>query len=155
MPPKRCSCSYLLDDPAALGVLVELLGTSPFLTEILIRDPEYFHWLMSQLNRPPNAALEDEWGDSTRSKRVRGRGMESAEALDALKRRKRQHLLLIAARDILGRDTLQASTAQLSMLADLMVDNVLEIVAGDVLAADGLDRMPGRFAVIGMGKSNT
>src|SRR5262245_52028954 len=94
---------YLLDDPAALGVLVELLGTSPFLTEILIRDPEYFHWLMSQLHRPPNAALEDEWGDATRPKRVRGRSMESAEALDALKRRKRQHLLLIAARDILGR----------------------------------------------------
>jgi glutamate-ammonia-ligase adenylyltransferase len=149
---KAMFVSYLLDDPAALGVLVELLGTSPFLTEILIRDPEYFHWLMSQLNRPPNAALEDEWGDSTRSKRVRGRGMESAEALDALKRRKRQHLLLIAARDILGRDTLQASTAQLSMLADLMVDNALEVVAGDLLAADGLDRMPGRFAVIGMGK---
>ncbi len=141
---------YLRDDLAALGVLIELLGTSPFLTEILVRDPEYFHWLMSQLDRPVAGVLEDATG-AVATPRQADPGMTEPR-LDALKRKKRQHLLWIAARDILGRETLQGATALLSALADLTVDQVLRVVTEARLAAEGLDRLPGRFAVIGMGK---
>lgn len=153
---------YLRDDLAALSVLIELLGTSPFLTEILVRDPEYFHWLISQLDRPADGVLEDARDAASGSRldahsSAVGRRREADPAmtesrLDALKRKKRQHLLWIAARDILGRETLQGATALLSTLADLMIDQVLRVVADARLAAEGLDRLPGRFAVIGMGK---
>jgi glutamate-ammonia-ligase adenylyltransferase len=44
---------YLIDDPRALDVLIEVVGTSPFLGEILIRNAEYLHWLVSQIGREP------------------------------------------------------------------------------------------------------
>ncbi len=114
--PKAMFLRYLIDDPRALGLLIEVLGTSPFLSEILIRNPEYLHWLVSQVDRsPPDAAdlLEeiDELID---------RVQDEAGHLDALKRFKRRELLRIAARDILGRETLESVTEQLSDLADVI-----------------------------------
>ncbi|RPH64738.1 MAG: hypothetical protein EHM89_00975, partial [Acidobacteria bacterium] len=146
--PKAMFLRYLIDDPRALGLLIEVLGTSPFLSEILIRNPEYLHWLVSQVDRsPPEAAdlLEeiDELID---------RVQDEAGHLDALKRFKRRELLRIAARDILGRETLGSVTEQLSDLADVMTAEVLRIVEPSVLANAGLDRRPGTFVVLGMGK---
>jgi glutamate-ammonia-ligase adenylyltransferase len=133
---------YLREDPAALAALVELLGTSPHLTETLIRNPEYFDALMPQLagvhgSEPAASAVEEP---------------RPVPSLDALKRLKRQRVLVIAARDILGRDSLEAATRQLSTLASLIVDRALDFVKVERLAAEHLDRLPGRFAVIGMGK---
>jgi len=51
---------YLRDDPRALHVLANVLGTSPFLSEILIRNPEYFHWLVSQIDLSAPDSLEDD-----------------------------------------------------------------------------------------------
>ena len=138
---------YLRDDSPALAVLVELFGTSPFLAEILIRNPEYFHWLTTEIDRSAPTAVEndhefDAWLANS----------DGVARIDALKRLKRRHLLRIAARDILGRDTLQAATAQLSALADVVVSRTLDVVVRERLASETLERLPGTFAVIGMGK---
>ncbi len=42
---------YLREDPRALHVLTYVMGASPMLSEILIRTPEYFHWLVAQVER--------------------------------------------------------------------------------------------------------
>ena len=42
---------YLREDPRALHVLTYVMGASPHLGEILIRTPEYFHWLVAQVER--------------------------------------------------------------------------------------------------------
>ncbi len=146
--PKAMFLRYLIDDPRALGLLIEVLGTSPFLSEILIRNPEYVHWLVSQVDRsPPDATdlLEE-------SDELIDRVQDEVGHLDALKRFKRRELLRIAARDILGRETLESATEQLSDLADVMTSQVLRIVERTVLASAGLDRRPGAFVVLGMGK---
>jgi glutamate-ammonia-ligase adenylyltransferase len=134
---------YLTEDPEALEVLVTILGTSPYLGEVLIRNPEYFHWLMPRIHRGVPAIIEEE---------RTGEPAGTAVGLDALKRLKRREILRIATRDILGRETLQSATAQLSELAALIVDRALAAVSRDRVAAEGRDRLPGRFAVIGMGK---
>ena len=41
--PKSSLIGYLHDDPRSLQVLTYILGASPFLTAVLIRNPEYFH----------------------------------------------------------------------------------------------------------------
>ena len=43
---------YLRLNPPALHALAQILGTSPFLTEILVRSPGYFDWLMSEVEHP-------------------------------------------------------------------------------------------------------
>src|SRR3954466_5414486 len=42
---------YLAEDPRAMHVLACVLGSSPALSETLVRNPEYFHWLVSQVER--------------------------------------------------------------------------------------------------------
>ena len=139
---------YLRDDPRALQVLADVLGTSPFLGEILIRNPEYFHWVVSEADRSAPEGLEDNEEVDALLAGARSPG----EVLDALKRLKRREMLRIAARDILGRDTLQSVTARLSDLAGLMAERALGVVSAQLLAAAGRDRLPGTFVVIGMGK---
>jgi len=146
--PRAAFLRYLVDDPRALGVLIEVMGTSPFLSEILIRNPEYFHWLVSQVERaPPEAADLEEEADLL-LERVES---ESGHA-DALRRFKRREILRIAARDILGHETLESATEQISDLADVITERALRVARRLVAVSAGVDRLPGRFAVIGMGK---
>ena len=138
---------YLRDDPRALHVLTHLMGTSPVLAEILIRTPEYFHWLVPQVERsvPDREAHEEELvsalftlGDST-------------EALDMLRRWKRRETLRIGTRDLLRRDALPAVTAQLSDVACVAIDFALAIVMRRLLDEAALDAAPGTIAVIATG----
>jgi glutamate-ammonia-ligase adenylyltransferase len=146
--PRAMFLRYLMDDPRALGLLIEVLGTSPFLGEILIRNPEYVHWLVSQVDRsPPEAADLLEEVDE-----LVARIQDQEGYLNALKRFKRREFLRIAARDILGRETLESATEQLSDLADVLTEQVLRVVERTVLARAGLNRRPGAFAVLAMGK---
>jgi glutamate-ammonia-ligase adenylyltransferase len=139
---------YLGEDPRALHVLTYVLGASPFLSEILIRNPEYFHWLVSQIERsaPDRQDLEEE------IEATLANVDDPAEALDTLKRWKRRETLRIAARDLLRRETVPTATAQLSDLAGVAVDRALAIATRQLLAAEGREALPGHFAVIGMGK---
>jgi glutamate-ammonia-ligase adenylyltransferase len=139
---------YLADDPRAMHVLTYVLGASPFLGEILIRNPEYFHWLVSQIDRsaPDRRDLDDE---------VLGmlaNIVDPSEALEALKRWKRRETLRIATRDLLRRETVQTATAQVSDLAGAVVDSTLQIVTGQLLRAESRQKPPGAFSVIAMGK---
>ncbi|HVR31065.1 MAG TPA: DUF294 nucleotidyltransferase-like domain-containing protein [Thermoanaerobaculia bacterium] len=151
--PRAAFLRYLADDPRALGVLIEVMGTSPFLSEILIRNPEYFHWLVSQFERPaPEAEDLAEEVDLLLAPvaTASGRG-------DVLRRFKRREILRIAARDILGRETLESATAQVSDLADVVTERALRIAMRTIADSAGLDArgerpLPGTFAVIGMGK---
>jgi glutamate-ammonia-ligase adenylyltransferase len=139
---------YLRDDPRALHVLTYVLGASPFLAEILIRNPEYFHWLISQFERgaPDRRDLEDEIDTQLHTID------DPAEALDTLKRWKRRETLRIATRDLMRRETVETATAQISDLAGVVVDTALAIVLRQLLQAEGRETAPGTFAVIGMGK---
>ena len=147
--PKAGFIGDLHADPRVLEILTQILGTSPFLSEILIRNPEYLHWLRRELDRPApdRAACDaeiDRWLDPTHS-------VESQ--VNALKRFQRRELLRVTTRDLFGmldRPTLTATTTQLSNLADALVDAVLRAACAEQ-AAKGKP-LPGRFAVIGMGK---
>lgn len=145
--PKAMFLRYLADDPRALGLLIDVLGSSPFLSEILIRNPEYLHWLVSQIDRSPPDAADLAEEAEVLIDRVEGEGR-----IDALKRFKRREMLRIAARDILGAETLESATGQISDLADVVTEHALRITERRVGADAGLPRLPGRFTVIGMGK---
>jgi len=139
---------YLRDDPRALHVLCSILGTSPLLTEILVRNPEYFHWVVSQIERGAPGVLElaDEMDAALTTVET------PAQRLNVLRRLKRREILRIAGRDILGRETVPSATAQLSDLAAVITDRTLAIVTSEVLDAERRPQAPGAFAVIGMGK---
>ncbi len=147
--PKAAFLSTLLTDPRALDILTQILGTSPFLSEILIRNPGYLDWLRRELDAPPpdRTAFEHEID------RLFRHGHDPERQIDGLKRLQRREMLRVAARDLFGmldRETLTTTTSQLSDLADAIVDGALRIATAEQAAR--ADPLAGRFAVIGMGK---
>ena len=146
--PPRSFLGYLGDDPRAAQILTQLLGASPSLGEILIRNPEYFHWLQLTLTHtPPDRVDHDAELDT-----LLGTGTGTATRIDRVKRFRRREYLGVAARDLLGETDMADATRQLSTLADVVVHAVLGLLTEDLRVATGRDAVPGRFAVIGMGK---
>ena len=145
--PKSSFIGYLQDDPRTLQILARLLGSSPLLGEILIRNPEHLHWLHRELDCPP----PDRDDYQTEVGQLLEQDAEGEHRLDMLKRFQRRETLRIAGRDLLDKDTLRSTTEQLSNLADIVIDGALR-VARDALEASGGGRAPGSLAVIGMGR---
>jgi glutamate-ammonia-ligase adenylyltransferase len=138
---------YLRDDPRALHVATYVLGASPALSEILIRTPEYFHWLVAQLERsaPDRQDHEEELASAMASVG------DPVDALDMLRRWKRRETLRIGTRDLLRRETVHTVGAQLSDLASVTVDVALALVTQQLMEAEGRSKVPGTFAVLGGG----
>ena len=138
---------YLREDPRALHVLTSVMGASPHLGEILIRTPEYFHWLVSQVERtaPDRQDHEEELVSAFSTID------DPIDGLNLLRRWKRRETLRIGTRDLLGRETLQSVSAQLSDVASVAVDFALAIVMQQRMVAARREKPPGTFAVIGTG----
>jgi glutamate-ammonia-ligase adenylyltransferase len=149
--------SYLAETPEALELIVMLCGTSPFSAEILIRNPEYFHWLIDQLSASwiksrDRYALEARQGIGVFS--------DATDQLRALARYKRREMLRIGARDILRLAGVMATVAELSYLADTVIHLVYEICYAQLVQRHGIpsDENGGgtcrtaRFTILGMGK---
>jgi [glutamine synthetase] adenylyltransferase / [glutamine synthetase]-adenylyl-L-tyrosine phosphorylase len=138
---------YLREDPRALHVLTYVMGASPQLGDILIRTPEYFHWLVSQVERsaPDRQDHEEELVSAFATVD------DPIEGLNMLRRWKRRETLRIGTRDLLRRETVQTAVAQLSDVASVAVDFALAIVMQQRLDAEAREKPPGTFAVIGIG----
>ena len=146
--PPRSFLGYLGNDPRAAQILTQLLGASPSLGEILIRNPEYFHWLQLALKSPP----PDRVNHNAELDRLLATHTDSATRMDAVKRFRRREYLGVAARDLLGETDVAGATRQLSRLASVVIDVVLRSLTEELRAATERDAIPGRFTVIGMGK---
>jgi glutamate-ammonia-ligase adenylyltransferase len=110
--------------PAALDALIRVVGASPYLADVLVRNPEYFEiltatdWLRTP--REPQAVREELQGISAAF------DGEAAQA-DAVRRFRRRELLRIGAADLCGLNDLETTTRQLSDLADAVVAQCLQI----------------------------
>ena len=131
---------FLLEVPPALSALVQIAGTSPYLSQSLIRSPDYFYWLLQPglLEAPTRrGALEEEARAST--------GGSPSSRINALRRLRRREILRIAAQDLLGFAEFPSVVEQISDLADVLLQATL------VLLEDELDpRLD--FTVLALGK---
>ncbi len=138
-------------DPGTLPVLVQILSTSQHFSDLLVSDPEIFDLLRLTEGRP--IARETLAGELV----AEVEALESEEAvLRALRRFKRREMMRIAYGDIVRRQPLRTVTAQISYLADALLEGVLR-AAGRTLGRRcgtplGPDGRPARFTVLGMGK---
>jgi len=146
-PDRLALFRSLAENPRAVDMLVTLFSSSQFLTEILLRRPEYFQHLVRSnrllLARPKTAGqyFEDAMMDLATRK-------EMSEKLDALRRFQRLELLRIGLADLLGQYDLLVVTQQLSNLADSMLRACLSLSAQQTHYIDP----PAGFAVLAMGK---
>ena len=144
--PKSSFIGYLQDDPRTLQILTALLGASPLLGDILIRNPEHLHWLHRELDCPP-PDVDDYQAELNQ---LLAQDADVDRRIDMLQRFQRRETLRIAGRDLLEKDTLRSTIEQLSNLADVVTDGVLRAVSTAANEAGGAAH--GSFAVIGMGR---
>ena len=133
---RLATLQYLASNPRAVEILATLFAGSQFLTEILLRNPEYLTWLMEHkrlaLPKSVEQLTEEACASAEAQAAVASSGGTSSQLvlqLDALRRFQRWELLRIGACDLLGLFDLPAVTGQLSNLADSLVRACLSIVA--------------------------
>ncbi|MBC8235188.1 glutamate-ammonia-ligase adenylyltransferase [bacterium] len=154
---RRILYTFLRDIPALIDVLVTIFGSSQYLSDTLIRNPEYFEWLMEPdvMNHPKNCDVM--YRELSQMVNI----LSSLDKkLNAMRRYKRRETLRIGARDLLGDADLETTTLELSNLADVSLQIAYELAETEltpklgepqVVMPDGSIRKS-TFAVIGMGK---
>ena len=130
-----------------LDLLLKLFGSSRYLADILVREPELFRWLTSGdvMDQPiGREELASEFG------RVHETFTRPERVLDAIKRVHRRAILRIGAQDIMGTADVASVTAQLSDLADAALNAVYRQVSRQM---EGSSAAPAaRFSVLALGK---
>jgi glutamate-ammonia-ligase adenylyltransferase len=118
-------CRAMADEPRLLDMLVTLFSGSQFLSEIVLRDPEYLSLLEDpwHLAEPKDTVqLYAEAEAATAPFLREGQGAQpNLPLLGALRRFQRWELLRIGACDLVGLLDLPMVTAQLSHLADSLI----------------------------------
>src|SRR5579862_4154134 len=109
---------YLASKPRAVEILVKLFVGSQFLTEILLRNPDYLEKLTNH-KRIAEFKSRQQFCAEAREAADGARHLEAK--LDALRRYQRWELLRIGACDAFGLLDLKSVTVELSVLADSLV----------------------------------
>lgn len=151
----RTAFYRLLDRrPGVCGTLLTLLGSSQYLSDIIVRDPANFYWLIESPERLTKAR-ERRYYDQEIDVSLRPFDAPERRA-DALRRFARRELLRIGAADLIGTRPIHRIADELSDLADAIVDCVVDACDADLEQRYGrpqhADGSPATFVVIGLGK---
>jgi glutamate-ammonia-ligase adenylyltransferase len=149
--------SCLQQHPRAITCVVTILAASHFLSSILWRRPQLLFWLLDGVlwePPPPPQTLQQELAHLLQGKET------DAEVAACLRSFTHQHLLRIGARDLNNLATVEETTADLSALADCVIQAALhacqrwlEATYGPPSYTDDTGQQhPCHFCVIGMGK---
>jgi glutamate-ammonia-ligase adenylyltransferase len=142
--------SHLKEFPETIELLAKTVGGSPYMAEILIRDPHHFYWLVDpQILR------------SVRKKRVIERELiqtlrvleHEQKQLDYLRFFKRRETLHIGVRDLLRICTVEETLTALSVLAEALISAAHWICATALRKEYGIPRESlTAFTILAMGK---
>jgi glutamate-ammonia-ligase adenylyltransferase len=138
-------------DPTALSPLLQIFSTSQHFSDLLVADPESYDLLRLTEGQPVSRkALVDEIVAE-----VAALDHEPAVAR-ALRRFKHREMLRIAYGDLIREQSLQTVTAQISYLADAILEAALQAQRHKLEKQRGVPRgpdgQPARFVILAMGK---
>ena len=152
--PSCCDCSD--KHPSLVHYAVVVFGHSPWLGETLIHNPDLFYGFARERSLDRTHSREEFQEDFAR---MRSRSFETDTAA-LLARFKRREYVRIMLRDVLGIATLAETTAEISALADVLIEEALREADSQLQHRFGtpqrLDRegrvVDSRFAVLSLGK---
>jgi glutamate-ammonia-ligase adenylyltransferase len=142
--------SYLKNSPRTLEILAKTLGGSPYMADILIRDPHYLYWVTDPqilYNARKKREIEREMARALRTI------TDEQKRLDYLRILKRREMLQIGVRDLLRLCAVEETLEALSTLAEVLISAAHWICASALRSEYGIPRKAfGGFTVLGMGK---
>jgi len=141
---------------ALIAQLMNICGSSPFLTNIICKDPAYFHRLFLERD------IMRSRSESEMLSALRGRIPEEiaySEVFSQLRRFKYSEILRIAARDLNGLAPLEEVTRELASLAAATLQIAYESALRELVREHGTPlqqsasgMVEAEFTIIGMGK---
>ncbi|HXN07826.1 MAG TPA: hypothetical protein VN944_12275 [Nitrospiria bacterium] len=149
--------SYLKDSPYTLWLLIKVFGTSPFLSEVLIRFPNYLYWIAEKKTLEEGKPKKELARETERS-------LENLKTpdlkLELLCVIKNKELLRIGVRDLLGKASVEESTSDLSNLAGVIIHQVYRISEAELkkkwgfpyLASKYEKKKKASFTILALGK---
>lgn len=149
--------ALLSENPPVISALVNLFGSSPFLSGYLLRHPELLDTFLRQDLSVPmktKAPLRKELGEAL------GACADYEQELDELRRFKNLETLRIGVHGVAGGIGLEEGMFQLSALAEVLLGYALVLARREVarrfgvpmLSGDGGPPREASFCVLGMGK---
>jgi glutamate-ammonia-ligase adenylyltransferase len=142
--------SYLKDAPLTLELLAKTLGASPYMAEILIRDPHHFYWLTDPAILYRSRTKREILRELAQTLRMLD---DEQKQLDYLRFFKRREMLYIGVRDLLRLCTVEETLAALSRLAESLISAAYWISASALRRQYELPKNAFTgFTVLGMGK---
>ena len=143
-----------VDDPALAQNLVRVIGFSHFLTDLLVRNPEYLYWLFEETPYL-REALDKNDLRKILEQDISGRH-HSQSRLEALRVVHRREWLRIGVAEVLGLKPVAQIGRELSDLADVVLEVVLDEAWGELTARFGRPRdergKAARFCIVCLGK---
>jgi glutamate-ammonia-ligase adenylyltransferase len=110
--------TYLRSSAAALETLARSLGGSPYMAEILIRDPQHFYWVTDPQILQRRRTKREIQRELVRTLKAVG---DEKNQLDYVRFLKRREMLHIGVRDILRLSSVEDTCAALSVLAEALI----------------------------------
>lgn len=154
---RRFLLGLFRDNPRVLHLALTIFGSSQFLSDILVRHPLFFEWLLEPgIIRQPKRKT-----DLVEEARQLVAAAPSLERQwTALRTFKAREILRIGIQDLLGRQTLVGITEELSNLADMVLQTAYGLCRAEVARRHGLPQIEDessrfrecRFVILGMGK---
>ncbi|MFD0841277.1 bifunctional [glutamine synthetase] adenylyltransferase/[glutamine synthetase]-adenylyl-L-tyrosine phosphorylase [Williamsia serinedens] len=139
----------LRDDGVVAERLMRVLGTSAYISDLVIRSPEVIRLYADSATGPKlvEVALRDVANGLVASAR---RHKDPKRAIAAARSLRRAELVRVASADILGMLDVPAVCEALSSVWAAVLNAALQVVIADSLPGD--EEAPARIAVIGMGR---
>lgn len=149
--------ALLFENPRVISALVNLFGSSPFLSGYLLRHPELLDTFLRQDVSVPlktKSPLRKELGEALAA------CADLEQEMDELRRFRNLEMLRIGIHDLAGGIDLEEGMFQLSALAEVLLRYAYALARREVTRRFGIPMVPGEggrereasFCVLGMGK---
>lgn len=135
--------------PHHTEILIAISTYSNYLTDIVIRNPEYLHQIFERDYLTKQRTYSDYKNEITRGT---AKYSSFGSRVNFLRRFKRRSLLQIGVKDILKFENLEETTVQLSFLTKAFLENLFLDCYRETLSKHGLISCRNKFAMIALGK---
>ncbi|MGE5498137.1 MAG: hypothetical protein ACM3Q2_08710 [Syntrophothermus sp.] len=144
--------SFLIDSlkyPHYLQILFAIAVNSNYLTDIIIRNPEYLYWIVSPDNL--NSRLSYSYLKKTiRDSLIKFRSFNAR--VNFLRSLKRREMLRTGVNDILRNSPLKETTEQLSVLAKVINEELFALCFDEISERYGVKIKAAKYCLVALGK---
>jgi glutamate-ammonia-ligase adenylyltransferase len=135
--------------PHYVSVLFSIAINSNYLTDVIVRNPEYLLWILN--TNKLKTSLEKKQFQKELEKTINS--FKTFEAkVRTIKSIKRKEVLSIGVKDILGLADLSSTVRELSILAECLTAKLFELCYQNVLSKYNIKTTSRKYAIVSLGK---